>query len=227
MDKIWDCIGMISVESIEEVTAGGFRIILAAVCGALIGIERGKKHRPAGLRTHMLVCVASALIMITNEQLIRVYGTGDPTRLGAQVVSGIGFLGAGTILTDKQNRIRGLTTAAGLWASACVGLAIGSGYYIGGIFTCIFILIIFTKFIGIEKHIVKKSRVMEIQVMFENAKSLNNFISVLTSYDCNVVSFEQNEEGANLLIELPSNDFHEEIVRIFKKCKGRISIEEL
>ena len=77
-----------------------------------------------------------------NEQLIQVYGSGDPTRMGAQVISGIGFLGAGTIITDRQSRIRGLTTAAGLWASACVGLAIGSGYYLGGILTCIFILII-------------------------------------------------------------------------------------
>lgn len=227
MNIICDYIGVIGVGSAEELASGMFRIILAAVCGALIGMERGRKHRPAGLRTHMLVCIASALIMVTNEQLISVYGTGDPTRMGAQVVSGIGFLGAGTILTDRQNRIRGLTTAAGLWASACVGLAVGSGYYVGGILTCALILIIFTKFIGLEKHIVRKSKVMEIQVTFENAKSLNNFISVLTSYECKVVSFEQVKDAANLILVLPTNNFHEEVLRIFKGCKGMISIEEL
>lgn len=227
MDAIWDYIGVIGIDNTVQITSGISRILLAALCGALIGMERGRKHRPAGLRTHMLVCIASALVMVTNEQLIYVYGTGDPTRMGAQVVSGIGFLGAGTILTDRQNRIRGLTTAAGLWASACVGLAVGSGYYVGGIISSLFILVIFTKFVGIEKHIVKKSRVMEIQVQFENAKSLNNFISVLTSNDCKVVSFENTGDGANLILILPTNNFHEEIMRIFKGCKGMVSIEEL
>lgn len=227
MDAIWDYIGVIGIDNTVQITSGISRILLAALCGALIGMERGRKHRPAGLRTHMLVCIASALVMVTNEQLIYVYGTGDPTRMGAQVVSGIGFLGAGTILTDRQNRIRGLTTAAGLWASACVGLAVGSGYYVGGIISSLFILVIFTKFVGIEKHIVKKSRVMEIQVQFENAKSLNNFISVLTSNDCKVVSFENTGDGANLILILPTNNFHEEVMRIFKGCKGMVSIEEL
>lgn len=227
MDAIWDYIGVIGIDNTVQITSGISRILLAALCGALIGMERGRKHRPAGLRTHMLVCIASALVMVTNEQLIYVYGTGDPTRMGAQVVSGIGFLGAGTILTDRQNRIRGLTTAAGLWASACVGLAVGSGYYVGGILSSLFILVIFTKFVGIEKHIVKKSRVMEIQVQFENAKSLNNFISVLTSNDCKVVSFENTGDGANLILILPTNNFHEEVMRIFKGCKGMVSIEEL
>lgn len=132
MKEIAEYTGMIGMENIVSVTSGIVRILLAAICGAVIGTERGRKHRPAGLRTHMLVCVAAALVMVTNEQLIQVYGSGAPTRMGAQVISGIGFLGAGTIITDRQSRIRGLTTAAGLWASACVGLAIGSGYYLGG-----------------------------------------------------------------------------------------------
>lgn len=227
MDKVWDYIGMIGAENVMQMTSGICRIILAAACGALIGMERGRKHRPAGLRTHMLVCVASALVMVTNEQLIQAYGTGDPTRMGAQVISGIGFLGAGTILTDRQNRIRGLTTAAGLWASACIGLSIGSGYYVGGILTCFFILLIFTKFIGIEKHIVRKSRTMEVKISFEDAKNLTQFISVLTGYDCNVISFEQMGEEADLLIVLPGSDFREEVIRIFHSCEGMKTIEEL
>lgn len=227
MNEIIEYAGIIGIENPALIVSGIVRIFLAAICGALIGTERGRKHRPAGLRTHMLVCVAAALVMVTNEELIRGYGSGDPTRMGAQVISGIGFLGAGTIITDRQSRIRGLTTAAGLWASACVGLAIGSGYYLGGIFTCILILIIFTKFIGIEKHFVKRSRTMEIRVSFENAKSLNHFISELTSRDCNVVSFEVVGKNANLQIILPSGNCHEEVTRVFEGCKGMITLEEL
>lgn len=90
------------------------RILSAFFLGGVIGMERGMKNRPAGLRTYMLVCVGSCLIMLTNQYIYQVFDTGDPVRMGAQVVSGIGFLGAGTIVVTKRNQIRGLTTAAGL-----------------------------------------------------------------------------------------------------------------
>ena len=101
---------------LREVTylAVVLRIFTAVLFGGAIGLERGMKNRPAGLRTYMLVCVGSCLIMLTNQYLFQVSGAGDPMRLGAQVVSGIGFLGAGTIMVTKRNQIKGLTTAAGL-----------------------------------------------------------------------------------------------------------------
>ena len=117
------------------------RLTLAVMLGGILGFERGRKRRPAGLRTYMIVCLASALVMITGEYLVERYQTGDPARLGAQVISGIGFLGAGTIIiTSKQ--VKGLTTAAGLWASACLGLAVGAGFYMGSVLTGIFLLLI-------------------------------------------------------------------------------------
>ena len=100
------------------------RIILSVLIGGILGIERGTKNRPAGLRTYILVCLGSALVMMTNQYVCTAYQTGDPVRLGAQVVSGIGFLGAGTIVLTGRNKIMGITTAAGLWAAACCGLAI-------------------------------------------------------------------------------------------------------
>ena len=109
------------------------RILASIIVGGLIGVERGMKNRPAGLRTYMLVCVGSCLIMLTNQFIYQTTGAGDPMRLGAQVVSGIGFLGAGTIVVTKHNQIKGLTTAAGLWASAGVGLAFGVGFYEGAL----------------------------------------------------------------------------------------------
>lgn len=107
-----------------------FRIILAAVAGGCIGSERGRHGRAAGLRTHILVCVGAALTTLTGLYVTEVLNlSGDPMRLGAQVISGIGFLGAGTIMTRNQSQIIGLTTAAGLWSTACIGLAIGVGCY--------------------------------------------------------------------------------------------------
>ena len=107
----------------------GIRLGAALLVGGILGLEREKKKRAAGLRTYMLVCVGSCLIMLTNQYIYQITGTGDPMRLGAQVISGIGFLGAGTIIVTKRSHIKGLTTAAGLWSVAAVGLALGIGFY--------------------------------------------------------------------------------------------------
>jgi len=131
------------------------RIVLATVLGGLIGIERQAKLRPAGFKTHVLVCVGSATIMILSELMFRKYYlefgmTSDPARLGAQVISGVGFLGAGTIIHQGVN-VRGLTTAASLWVVAAIGLAIGSGFYFLGITVSLgimFILFIFNSLYG-------------------------------------------------------------------------------
>lgn len=242
-----ESIGMIGIDDSRQIITGIVRIVLAAVLGGAIGMERGRKHRPAGARTHMLVCVASALVMVTNEQLIYAAGTGDPTRMGAQVINGIGFLGAGTILTDRQNRVRGLTTAAGLWASACMGLAVGGGFYIGAIATCILMLMIFTKFIDVEHRFMRKGRIMDLLVSFDGAKNFNNFMSEITSYDCSIISFEYTDlqddkvwqeklekesvsykkvVSANLQIMLPKHNYHSEILRILENSKGMITMEE-
>jgi putative Mg2+ transporter-C (MgtC) family protein len=106
------------------------RFFLACLFGGIIGLERGRRQQAAGLRTHMMVCIGAASTMIVSEYMVLLYSAnGDILRVSAQVVSGIGFLGAGTIMVTKQNQIRGLTTAASLWASACMGLVIGSGFY--------------------------------------------------------------------------------------------------
>lgn len=116
---------------------------MAVMVGGIIGLERGMKNRAAGFRTYMLVCLGACVVMATNQYIYQIFGTGDPVRMGAQVISGIGFLGAGTIVVTSQNQIKGLMTAAGLWASACIGLAIGIGFYeiaiVGG--GCIFLVL--------------------------------------------------------------------------------------
>ena len=117
------------------------RLLLASLIGGIIGLNRSRTQHAAGFRTHILVCTGAALVMMTNQYMVDVMGySTDPARLGAQVITGVGFLGAGTIIMrgrDDEKRIQGLTTAAGLWASACIGLTIGIGFYgaavIGGI----------------------------------------------------------------------------------------------
>lgn len=133
------------------------RLIIAAILGGIIGLEREKLNRPAGVRTHMIVCLGSCLIMLLGEYMHQIDNTIDITRLGAQVVSGIGFLGAGAILKDGFS-VRGLTTAATLWVVACVGLAVGGGFYSAGILTTIIVysslhFLGFTTKKGIRKNV--------------------------------------------------------------------------
>lgn len=109
------------------------RAIAAIFCAGIIGYDRHTHGAPAGFRTHILVCLGAMIAMSTGQYASLVYGSVDMTRIGAQVVSGIGFLGAGSIIVTRSNHIAGLTTAAGLWASACIGLAIGVGFYEGAL----------------------------------------------------------------------------------------------
>ena len=109
------------------------RLLLAMISGGILGYERSSKRIDAGFRTHIIVCMSSCAIMITNIHAYLFYGTGDPMRMPAQVISGVGFLGAGCILVTAHQRIKGVTTAAGIWATAAIGLAIGAGMYVIGL----------------------------------------------------------------------------------------------
>lgn len=133
-----------------------FRLLLSAVVGGLIGLEREANNRPAGFRTHILVTIGSALIMLISSQaFIDMGGNVDPSRLASQVVSGIGFLGAGTIIRDGGN-IKGLTTAASIWVCGGLGLAIGGGFYLGGIVTAIITFASLTLLNKLEQTVLSK-----------------------------------------------------------------------
>ena len=117
-----------NLHTIREITYGTifFRLFLSIVIGGVLGLERGRKSRPAGLRTYILVCLGSTVVMMTNQYVSQCMNTGDPVRMGAQVLSGIGFIGAGSIMKTGRNQVRGITTAAGLWAAACIRLQTAS-----------------------------------------------------------------------------------------------------
>ena len=123
------------------------RMLLAFLCGTAIGFERSYKNRPAGFRTHILVCIGAATASMTGIYLYLNQGLPtDISRLWAQVVSGLGFIGAGTIIVTRNRTVKGLTTAAGLWASGVIGLALGAGFYEGGVIATALVLVTETVF---------------------------------------------------------------------------------
>ena len=168
------------------------RILLAILCAGVIGVERSRKRQAAGLRTYILVCLGAAIVMMLSDFLVLNNEGSDAGRLGAQVVSGIGFLGAGTILVTSKNRIKGLTTAAGLWAAACMGLTIGAGFYTLGIIGSILILIVLTILPKIEQIFRRKTKYFELHVELDDRSNLKDLVNFLRSINVQISSIEKN-----------------------------------
>ena len=174
---------------------------LAVLCGGIIGIEREYKRRPAGFRTHILICLGAAMTTLTSQYLYLVMGQyTDMARLGAQVVAGIGFIGAGTIIVTRRQRVKGLTTAAGLWAAAIIGLALGGGFYEGGIFATALIMVAELFFSRVEYR------------MLKNAPEVNLYIEYSDNRTMDVLLQEFRERGLKILnmgiIHSSSNEKH-------------------
>ena len=212
-----------------------FRLTLAVIFGGLIGIERGRKRRPAGFRTHMLVCLGAAMTMLISQHLwLHGFDT-DLTRLGAQVVSGIGFLGAGTILVTGRHQIKGLTTAAGLWASASIGLAIGAGFYVGALFAFGFVLLAITLFSRLEAKLIASARNMNLYVEYFDSETLGRVIDNLKKmnvkiYDVEITKNRASEgisTGAILSVRLPRSLPHAVVMAEIASSDGVRSVEEL
>lgn len=211
------------------------RLTLAVIFSGIIGLERGRKRRPAGLRTHILVCVGSTVVMITSQYMTDILGnTGDIARLGAQVISGIGFLGAGTIIIDGKNKVKGLTTAAGLWACACMGLAIGIGFYEGAIITCIFLLGVMTGLHKLDLYLQGNSKVIDIYAEFDNISAVTDFISNIKETGARVSDIEMKKSkesgggvGVIMTLKLLEKCDHTEYLINLHKSKGIQFVEEI
>lgn len=222
---------------IREVTyvSMAIRIIAAFALGGIIGLERGMKNRPAGLRTYMLVCVGSCLIMLTNQYIYQVFDTGDPVRMGAQVVSGIGFLGAGTIVVTKRNQIKGLTTAAGLWAAAAVGLALGIGFYEAAFLGGILIFVILTVMHSWDSRIHRNSKTFEIYVELANTISLGDFTRGIRELELDIDSIQLEHENIydngnrSFIAALKSKDkrSHADLLSNIRQIIGVVYLEAL
>ena len=217
------------------VTALVVRILVAVILGGIIGMERGMKNRPAGLRTYMLVCVGACVVMMINQYTYQVYGVGDPVRLGAQVVSGIGFLGAGTIIVTSHNQIKGLTTAAGLWASACIGLAIGIGLYEIAVVGGAAVFLSLTVLHGWDYYMRSKTRIIDAYIELDTGVSLGTFLRNARDADLAVsdVQLERDpgiaEETASFLATVKGKKKMSQIqlIQALKKLEGVKYLEVL
>ena len=149
------------------------RLLTTFLCGMVIGLERSAKNRPAGIRTHILVCLSGAVAAITGQYLVLgLHLPADITRISGQIITGLGFIGMGTIIVTKKMTIKGLTTAAGLWTTGIIGLAIGSGFYEGGILGTILVLITETFLSRFGIQIRQRPEVI-IELLYRNKNSLD------------------------------------------------------
>jgi putative Mg2+ transporter-C (MgtC) family protein len=213
------------------------RMLFAILAGGVIGMERERKRRPAGFRTHMLVCLGSALVMMINQYIFYTFTqSSDPARLGAQVISGIGFLGAGTILITSRQQVRGLTTAAGLWASACMGLAIGIGFYEGALIACVCIFLTITLLDRLNDRIVASSRHLTLYIEFGQTDDYGAFIDRLREQEIKVSDLEiskaRTTDEHRMLIVIASLESrhklpHSDIISMIAGLDGVRKVEEL
>lgn len=210
------------------------RIFLAVIAGGLIGLDREKKNRPAGLRTYMLVTLGACVVMLLNQYVYQVYDTGDPVRLGAQVISGIGFLGAGTIIVTTHSQIKGLTTAAGLWASACVGLTIGIGLYEAAVAGVVTIYLVLNVLNNWEYRVREKTQEVVIYVELARGVSLGTFIRSVRDLDLEIYNLQMDQnipgqEGIAFVINVRGKKvmYQEDLLHAVRKIAGVKYLEVL
>ena len=183
------------------------RLVAAVAIGCVIGIERERKNRPAGMRTHVLVCVGAATIALLESLLladtIRINAASPASgvaqnmgRISAQVVSGIGFLGAGTMMVTRHNQIKGLTTAAGLWSAAGVGLAVGIGFYEAAVTATVAIYVTLTVLHALEARVNRKTRVLEIYVEIQDSVPFRKVIGDIRALKVAIDDIQLQEDGA-------------------------------
>ena len=210
------------------------RMVLAVMCGGFIGVEREHKRRPAGFRTHTLVCLGAAMTTLTSQYLLTSGWNTDPARLGAQVVAGIGFIGAGTIIVTRRRQVKGLTTAAGLWVSAIIGLAVGAGYYEGAVITTVFVLIAEVLLSKIEWYI-SKAKSVNVYVEYTETESIAEIAEEIKKLGVGIMDIEitraRAAEGpmmsAIFALQLGNKVKRNQLLLKIQEIKGVLSIEEL
>lgn len=222
---------------IREVTylAVALRIFASVLIGGLIGLERGLKNRPAGLRTYMVVCLGACLVMLTNQYVCQAFGTGDPVRMGAQVVSGIGFLGAGTIMVTRRNQIKGLTTAAGLWTAAGVGLALGVGFYEAAIAGALAEFVVMTLLQRMDNRLHRNAKVLEVYIELSVDRSLGDFLREVRAKGVDVRDIQREQDSDSevgtrsyfAVLKLEKRQNHIGVVDDMRTIPGVVYLEEL
>lgn len=241
MESIFDQLRQFSFPSMM------LRVLLAMLMGGIVGFEREKKRRPAGFRTYMLVALGAAMTVMLSQYLdymlnhqwlataSRIGIKTDVSRFGAQVINGVGFLGAGTIIVTGRQEVKGLTTAAGLWASACMGLAIGAGFYECMIVGVALIVISMKLLPLIEDAMLSSSRNMTIYVEMDSFENLGNIVNRIKAegvhlYDVEIEK-DKREHMARFSVlysmRLPRRREHAELLAALSTLDGVVAIDEV
>ena len=212
------------------------RMLLAVVCGGVIGMEREYKRRPAGFRTHILICLGASMTTLTSQFLyLNMHYYTDMARLGAQVVAGIGFIGAGTIIVTRRQRVKGLTTAAGLWAADIIGLALGGGFYEGGIFATILILLADLLFSKLEYRMLENAPEINLYMEYTDKRCLENVLKLYRELNLKILNMEitrstgseKHNACAIFSLRLNKRCKVEQLVAKVSGTEGVVSVEEL
>lgn len=210
------------------------RIIVSVILGAVIGIDRGAKRRGGGARTTTTVCIGATLVMLMEQYLMQSFpDMADMTRMAAQVVSGVGFLGAGTILVAGR-QIKGLTSAAGIWFSACVGLAVGIGFLDGAILVTVILIFVLHLIPGIERRIYAHSRYMTLHMEIEDTKLITFLFHKLKEDGCVIDTFDVNKPKAKRLptvieavIHIPKKKNKDDYLMQLRDIPGVLSVDDM
>ena len=238
MKEIWEFITGLQLRELNEISVV-LRFVLAVLFGGLIGIEREHKHRPAGFRTHILVCLGAASTTVTGQYLLTLSSiapiTSDPLRLGAQVIAGIGFIGAGTIIVTKRRQVKGLTTAAGLWTSAIIGLAIGVGFYEAAGYATFLILLTETILSKVDWFLLSRAKCINVYIEYTKAENLSDIMTMLKQLEVQVVDIEvaknrsetEHNISAILSIECSKKILPEAVLSKISRVEGVKTVEEL
>ena len=191
------------------------RLVLAFLFGGIIGMDRERKGRPAGMRTHILVCLGSSMTTMSGFFVVHTLGIeSDPLRISAQVISGIGFLGVGTILITGRMHVKGLTTAAGLWTTASIGIALGAGFYEGALLCAVLSVIAISVLYRLENLLGSKTAVIEVYIEIKDVDQTNHVVNLLSTEDYKVYKMQitpsrsglANNIGIEALLRLDKNE---------------------
>ena len=212
------------------------RMILAVLYGGVIGVEREFKRRPAGFRTHILICLGAAMTTLTSQYLyLHMHYFTDMARLGAQVVAGIGFIGAGTIIVTRQQRVKGLTTAAGLWTAAIIGLCLGGGFYEGALFATALVLIAELLFSRLEYRMLDRAPEVNLYMEYRDRDTLEAVLVLFRELNLKVLNMEitrstgseHHNACAIFSLRLNKKCRPEQLLSALNGTDGVLSVEEL
>ena len=240
MTQIIEFIKSLDLRGFNEISVV-LRFVLAVLCGGIIGLEREHKHRPAGFRTHILICIGAASVMMTSQYIISLASGGavdfvcDPARLGAQVIAGIGFIGAGTIMVTKRRQVKGLTTAAGLWDSAIIGLAIGVGYYEAAVYATFLMLLVEILLSKLDWFLISNVRNINVYVEYAIPENLTDILASLKEEGVRVLDIEITKNklesdvhiSAILSLKLEKKGQNDAVLHMLSKSEGVRAVEEL